>query len=169
MKDRIIPVVLGLTALALLAALSAPQTHFEQPVEAQPAPDFDFALADQPTSVSAQQGRVVVMNFWASWCAPCVTEMPSLQRLHEKMAGRGVLVLGINLDDTEGEFHQFMRDYRLSFPNYFDPQKHIAALYGTFRYPETYIIDRNGILAQKIIGPLEWDDPNIVAYLESLL
>ena len=169
MKDKIVPVALALTALALLAALSAPRTHFEQPVEAQPAPDFNFALAGQPTSLSAQQGRVIVMNFWASWCAPCVTEMPSLQRLHEKMADRGVLVLGINLDDNERLFREFMRDYYLSFPNYFDQPKHIAALYGTFKYPETYIIDRDGILARKIIGPLEWDDPVVITYLESLL
>ena len=169
MKDRIAPVAIGLAALALMAAMSVPQAHFEEPLEAQPAPGFDFYLGGQPTNLAAQRGRVVVMNFWASWCAPCVREMPSLQRLHEKMADRGVLVLGINVDASQADFENFMRDYYLSFPNYHDPRMHVSNLYGTFKFPETYIIDRDGILVRKVIGPLEWDDPGVISYLEGLL
>ena len=169
MKDKIAPVALTLTALALLAALSAPQTHFETPGESQSAPSFTFQLANQPASLEGLRGKVVVMNFWATWCPPCVWEMPSLQRLHERMEDRGVVVLGINEDERPEVMTRFLRERNLSFPNYHDQGNLIANLYGTFRFPETYIIDKNGILVRKVIGPLEWDDPAVVAFLEELL
>ena len=169
MKDKVTPVVLGLVALALLAALSAPQPHVENPQENEPAPDFNFVLAGQPTQLTDLRGQVVVLNFWASWCPPCVAEMPSLERLHRKMADRGLIVLGINEDDGRPAFDNFVRSFKLTFPNYHDPDHLISNLYGTFRFPETFIIDKNGIVTMKVIGAWEWDDPQVVAYLESLL
>ncbi len=169
MKDKVTPIVLMLVALALLAALSTPQTHIETPEEAQPAPDFEMIYNGQPARLSDLRGQVGVLNFWASWCPPCVAEMPSLQRLHDKMAARGVIVLGINEDDARPAFDNFMRGFRLTFPNHHDPQHIISNTYGTFKFPETFIIDKNGILVKKVIGAWTWDDPQVIAFLEELL
>jgi cytochrome c biogenesis protein CcmG/thiol:disulfide interchange protein DsbE len=110
-----------------------------------------------------------VLNFWATWCPPCVEEMPSLIRLHQRIAAQGGLVLGVSVDDDAAAYDKFLRDLQVSFPTYRDPSKKISSRYGTFMYPETYILSRDGRIARKIIGPQKWDSPPLVAYLDSLL
>ncbi len=169
MKDKITPVVLGLVGLALTAALVAPRTHFEAPRESQPAPNFSFTLDGQTTELAALRGRVVVLNFWATWCPPCVDEMPSLQRLHESLSDEGLVVLGISVDESRAAYESFLRTHGITFPNHHDPEKRISTLYGTFMYPETYIISKNGLLVRKVIGPLEWDGLSVMQFLQDLL
>ena len=156
---------MGLTALALLAALLAPRPHLESPQPSQEVPNFTFEWKGRSQELRELRGQVVVLNFWATWCPPCVAEMPSLERLHRQMQGRGVLMLGISVDEDPVAYDAFLRNYNITFPNYRDPQKRIPTLYGTFMYPETYIIDRQGRLVRKIIGPLEWDDPQVLEFL----
>ena len=169
MKDKITPVVLGLVGLALTAALVAPRTHFEAPRESQPAPNFPLTLNGQVTELAALRGRVVVLNFWATWCPPCVDEMPSLQRLHESLSDEGLVVLGISVDESRAAYENFLRTHGITFPNHHDPEKRISTLYGTFMYPETYIISKNGLLVRKVIGPLEWDGLSVMQFLQDLL
>lgn len=169
MKDRVTPVVLGLVAFALLAALWAPGPHLDSPQPSQEVPNFDFELAGRSMELTDLRGQVVLLNFWASWCPPCVAEMPSLERLHQRLHPRGLVVLGVSVDADAAAYDEFLRANKITFPNVRDPERRISTLYGTFMYPETYIIDRQGRLVRKIIGPLEWDDPQVIEFLTRLL
>ena len=169
MKDKVTPVVLLLVALSLFLALEAPGPLLESPRPLEEVPDFTFVLNGHEQKLSDLRGRVVLLNFWATWCPPCVDEMPSLERLHRRLGSRGLVVLGVSVDADPNAFEAFLRTYSITFPNYLDSQRRISMLYGTFMYPETYVIDGEGRLVRKIIGPLEWDEPQVVASLESLL
>ena len=168
-KDKVTPVVLGLVLLALLLALEAPRPRLESPKPADEVPNFSFTLNGRQQELRDLRGQVVVLNFWASWCPPCVEEMPSLERLHQQLHPRGVLVLGISVDEDPAAYDNFLRSSNITFPNDRDPEKRIATLYGTFMYPETYIIDREGRLVRKIIGPLQLDDPQVVQFLTQVV
>ncbi len=165
-----------LSGLGLLAAAAAvlflvlPSVRQGEPSMAgSTAPGFAFELGGKPATLRDLRGKVVVLNFWATWCPPCVEEMPSLVRLHQRIAAQGGLVLGVSVDDDAAAYDKFLRDLQVSFPTYRDPSKKISSRYGTFMYPETYILSRDGRIARKIIGPQKWDSPPLVAYLDSLL
>jgi peroxiredoxin len=132
------------------------------------APDFTVQDADRKVTLRDLRGQIVVLNFWATWCPPCVEEIPSLEQLQEHYKGKGVIVLGVSIDDDDGAYHQFLKDHKVDFITVRDQSKHSSILYGTFKYPETYIIDRNGIVRRKFIGAVEWGQPEIVEYLNRL-
>ncbi len=120
------------------------------------------------------RGKVVVLNFWASWCPPCVDEAPSLNRLQKYLEPHNALVLGVAADEDPYAFSKFLIDQGVTFPTYRDPRtkEHsspIALSYGTSMIPETYIIDRHGKIVRKVIGPQQWDSPEMRAYLDSVL
>jgi cytochrome c biogenesis protein CcmG/thiol:disulfide interchange protein DsbE len=136
--------------------------------------DFALELAGKPIRLSDLRGKVVVLDFWASWCPPCVDEAPSLNRLQKYIESRNALVLGVAADEDPYAFSKFLVDQGVTFPTYRDPatKEHsspIALSYGTSMIPETYIIDRHGKIARKIIGRQEWDSPDMRAYFDSLL
>jgi len=114
------------------------------------------------------RGHVVVLNFWATWCPPCVDEMPSLVQMQQKMRDKGISVLAVSIDDDAGAYHKFLKDYRVDLLTVRDDHKQSSRLYGTFKYPETYIIDRNGIVRRKFIGAVDWNLPEITEYLSKL-
>ena len=169
MKDKVTPVALGLVALALFLALQADPPYQESPRPSEEVPDFTFSSQGREQRLSDLRGRVVVLNFWATWCPPCVAEMPSLERLHRQLSPRGLVVLGVSVDLDAAAYEKFLRDLNITFINHLDPDRHVSSLYGTFMYPETYIIDSQGRLVRKVIGPLEWDDPQVVSLLTQLL
>jgi peroxiredoxin len=136
--------------------------------------DFGLDLGGKPSHLSDLRGKVVVLNFWASWCPPCVEEAPSLNRLHKYIESRNGLVLGVAADEDPFAFSKFIIDQGVTFPNYRDPGTKdrgspIAISYGTSMIPETYILDRRGKIARKVIGPQQWDSPEMRAYFDSLL
>jgi cytochrome c biogenesis protein CcmG/thiol:disulfide interchange protein DsbE len=138
------------------------------------AKDFGFDLSGKPSHLSDLRGKVVVLNFWASWCPPCVEEAPSLNRLHKYIASRNALVLGVAADEDNFAFSKFIIDQGVTFLNYRDPATKdrgspIALSYGTSVIPETYVVDRHGKIARKIIGPQRWDSPEMFAYFDALL
>ncbi|MCL4522923.1 MAG: redoxin domain-containing protein [Acidobacteria bacterium] len=159
---------LAAVAALLLLVASPYSRQGESGTVGSKAIDFPFELNGKPAQLSDLRGKIVVLNFWATWCPPCVEEMPALSRLHQQIISSGGMVLGISVDDDEAQYQKFLADHQISFPNYRDPTKNISASYGSFRFPETYIIDRNGKIARKIIGPQVWDSPEMIAYLKRL-
>jgi cytochrome c biogenesis protein CcmG/thiol:disulfide interchange protein DsbE len=132
------------------------------------APDFVVQDADRKITLSELHGKVVVLNFWATWCAPCVEEMPSLVQLQQRFKDKGVTVVGISIDVDGNAYHKFLKDYKIDFLTVRDPDQKTSSLYGTFKWPETYIIDRDGIVRRKFIGAVEWSQPEIVDFLSKL-
>lgn len=133
------------------------------------APVFTVpALPSGNMDSSQYRGQVVVLNFWATWCPPCVEEAPSLEMFAEKMKNNGVVVLGVSVDSDRNQLEKFIENYHLSFPMGCDPERILAARFGTFQFPETYIFDRRGRLAEKIIGPTDWNDPRLESFVLDL-
>jgi cytochrome c biogenesis protein CcmG, thiol:disulfide interchange protein DsbE len=133
------------------------------------APAFSFAMDGKNMQLADLKGKVVVLNFWFSSCPPCIEEAPALNRLQSQIAPQGGMVLGVNVDDNEADYRKFLQEYGVNFPTYRDAEKKINLAYGTTVFPETYIIDREGKIARKVIGPQEWDRGENYAFLESLL
>jgi peroxiredoxin len=134
------------------------------------APDFTVR-ADNGLTVSPRSfgGKVLVLNFWATWCPPCVEETPSLVAFADAYRGKGVVVLGVSVDKSQKNYENFIRRFRVTFLTSRDPEAKISDLFGTYIYPETYVIDRNGKVVQKIVGKTDWSDPNMARFIESLL
>jgi cytochrome c biogenesis protein CcmG/thiol:disulfide interchange protein DsbE len=133
--------------------------------------DFPLTLDGKPAYLSDLRGKVVLLNFWASWCQPCVDEVPSLNALQQRIAPLGGTVLGVNvgINDEQDAYEKFLKDYRIAFPTYRDATQQLAASYGTIAYPETYVIDRKGRLDRKIVGPQNWTSPEMTSYLDPVL
>jgi peroxiredoxin len=165
--------ILSAAALVCVAGLLL---YFASPTTRQGAPnaigkearDFRFEHNGRAMRLADLRGQVVVLNFWATWCPPCVREMPALERLHGKMGQQGVVVLGVSVDSDKDAYEKFLRDQNITFMNFNDPARRISESYGTFMYPETYIIAPDGTLARKIIGEQEWDSAEWVSYFRSL-
>jgi peroxiredoxin len=132
------------------------------------APDFTLQDADRKVILSEFRGKVVVLNFWATWCGPCVEEMPSLVQLQQRFKNKGVTVLGVSIDVDGDAYHKFLKDYKIDFLTVRDPDQKASNVYGSFKWPETYIIDREGIVRRKFIGAVEWSQPEIVDFLSKL-
>jgi cytochrome c biogenesis protein CcmG, thiol:disulfide interchange protein DsbE len=121
-------------------------------------------------------GKVLIVNFWASWCPPCIEETPSLNEFSKMMAGQGVVVLGINVDQNQKQYESFVKRFQIAFPNVRDPEEAISYRFGTYQFPETYIIDRGGKVVQKFTGLpnyegklVPWTDPELVNSVKALL
>lgn len=114
-------------------------------------------------------GRVLVLNFWASWCPPCIRETPSLNEFQSTLRQSGVVVLGIGIDKNEQAYRRFLEHFHVAFETARDPDQKIGAKYGTFKIPESYIIDKNGMVAAKIISDQDWMEPEVIRFVKALL
>ena len=126
------------------------------------APEFSLPVrGGAEISLSSLRGRVLFVNFWATWCAPCRTEAPSLERLQQTLRGEGFEVLGISIDAEQDEaaVEAFTRELGLTFPIPRDPRKRAYGAYQVSGVPETFLIDRNGQVLERFVGPKNWDDP----------
>ncbi len=163
-------------ALASLIILAACYSSSKPSSIGKPAPDFTVQDSDRSVTLSQFHGKIVVLNFWATWCPPCVEEMPSLVQMQKKLQDKGVTVLAVSVDDDANDYHKFLKDHNIDLLTVREPgQKNdkgvvapTAAKYGTFRFPESYIIDRNGTIRRKFIGPVDWGQQEIVEYLTRL-
>jgi len=128
----------------------------------------DFALSDGANTVhlADYRGKIVVLNFWASWCVPCVEELPSLLDLHHEMPS--IVVLAVSTDTDQAAYRQFLIDHHVDLITVDDAKAQSSNLYGSYRWPESYVIDRQGILRRKFVGPQDWTSSEIVKYLKSL-
>jgi len=134
------------------------------------APNFQIT-ADNGKSVSLNNfgGKVLVLNFWATWCPPCVEEMPSLNQFAAQFKDKGVVVLGVSVDKDPNAYKQFVRRLDPAFLTARDPEMKINLEYGTVQYPETYIINAQGKVVNKIISSANWTDDKMLNYVQSLL
>jgi len=114
------------------------------------------------------RGQIVLVNFWATWCPPCVEETPSLEQFAEKMRDRGVAVLSVSVDENQKAIEDFIAKYHISYPVGRDPDRSLAARYGTVLFPETYILDRRGLVAEKVAEAIDWNDPRIQTFVLDL-
>jgi cytochrome c biogenesis protein CcmG/thiol:disulfide interchange protein DsbE len=133
----------------------------------QAAPDFTVKDSEKSVTLSQYKGKTVLLNFWATWCPPCVQEMPSMVELQKQM-GDKVLVLAVSTDVDEGAYKKFTATRTQGLLTVNDGAQKSNALYGTYQYPETYVIDKNGVIVRKFIGAQEWTSPEIVEYLKKL-
>ncbi len=152
----------------LLAFLAGCNRGPKPPLIGSPAPQFTVKDADRTVSLADLRGKVVVLNFWATWCPPCVEEMPSLVQMQKLMKDKGVTVLAVSLDEDSRQYHTFLEKNKVDLLTVRDPQQKSNELYGTFKFPETYIIDRQGTLRRKFIGAVDWTKPDILEYLSKL-
>jgi peroxiredoxin len=132
-----------------------------------PAPDFTVKDSDRTVALHDLRGKVVVLNFWTTWCAPCIEEMPYLVQLQKQM-GPKITVLGVSTDVDGNAYHKFLRNHNIDFLTVNDPDRKSADLYGTTGQPETFIIDAKGVIRRKFIGAVNWTSPEIVDYLQKL-
>ena len=133
------------------------------------APDFNLpGLDGTPVRLANYPQQVVVVNFWATWCPPCVEETPSLEKFSAATKSLGVRVIGVSVDEDATALKKFVADYQLTFPIARDPGGYLASQFGTFKFPETYMIDRNGRVAEKIVGAINWQDPRMIQFVRSL-
>jgi cytochrome c biogenesis protein CcmG, thiol:disulfide interchange protein DsbE len=141
----------------------------EPTVAGKTAEDFPTEIAGRPGHLRDLRGKVVVLNFWASWCPPCVEETPALNHLQKYIASRDALVLGVSQDEDPDAYEKFLKDQGISFPTFREPSRKVALEYGTPIIPDTYIIDRHGKFLRKFYGAQQWDSPEMLAYFDSIL
>jgi cytochrome c biogenesis protein CcmG/thiol:disulfide interchange protein DsbE len=132
------------------------------------APDFTLQDTERKVTLSQFRGQVIVLNFWATWCPPCVEELPSLINMQGRMKEKGVTVLAVSIDVDADAYRRFIKQHQVNFLTIRDPEQKSSALYGTFGWPETYIIDRNGVVRRKLVGPVDWNSPEVNEFLARL-
>lgn len=131
------------------------------------APDFTLTDSQRTVTLSQLRGKPVVLNFWATWCPPCIEEMPSLVQL-QKQLGDKVTVLAVSEDADDGAYKQFVHDHNVDLLTVRDAERKTNEVYGTFKFPETFVIGRDGKIVRKFIGATDWTSPDIVDYLNKL-
>ncbi|HVN94660.1 MAG TPA: TlpA disulfide reductase family protein [Terracidiphilus sp.] len=130
------------------------------------APDFTVTDGSSTLHLASYRGKVVLLNFWASWCMPCVEELPSLEALHHE--DPNLAILAVSIDDDPAAYSSFIMQHHMDLITVRDPSQSVANLYHTDMWPETYVIDRQGYIRRKMVGPQEWTSPEIMGYLKSL-
>jgi peroxiredoxin len=136
-----------------------------------PAPNFTLpGLDGKMVSLTDYKGKVVLLNIWATWCPPCVEEMPSMEKLHQELKNEGFEILAVSIDVSGTEaVLPFMKDHKLSFPALTDTTGAIKSLYQTTGVPESFVIDKNGIIVEKVIGPRDWATPGAIRFFRNLI
>jgi len=159
--------VIGAAVFALLLGGDTPD-----PVgRGTPAPDFSLPrLSDgKPVHLAEMRGSVVLLNFWATWCEPCEAEMPAMERLYADLEGSDFELLAISVDDDVEAVRAFRKRLGLHFPILLDPAGGVARDYQTFRYPESLLVGRDGVIVERYVGEKAWDAPAYVARIRRLL
>jgi cytochrome c biogenesis protein CcmG, thiol:disulfide interchange protein DsbE len=131
------------------------------------APDFTLQDSERKVSLHDYRGKIVVLNLWASWCLPCIEEIPDLNLLQQRM-GDKVTIVAVSYDDTEGDYQRFIRRHQMSFLTVHDRDRKLRDLYQPTGPPETFVIDRSGKILRKFIGPQRWGSDEMVQYLNAL-
>jgi peroxiredoxin len=165
--DRLLrAAILALTVVLVYFIYSG--IHERVVVAGDTAPEFTIKTDNGHTvALPNFGGKLLVLNFWATWCPPCVQETPSLSQFAATYAGKGVVVLGVSVDRDEKAYRAFLQKFNPAFLTARENKLHED--YGTFMYPETYIIDSKGKVLQKLAEPADWMDPKMTQFIDSLL
>jgi len=130
------------------------------------APGFTVTDSSRTVRLADYRGKIVILNFWASWCAPCLEEFPSLIQLQRDRPD--LVVLAVSFNDEEAAYRAYIAENHIDLLTVYDAKQTSNLAYGTTRPPETYVIDKNGIIRRKFIGPVDWNSPEILTYLNQL-
>ena len=172
MRYRKVAVLLGLLCFCLSACSSPPPTPSAgPPAVGQAAPDFTLSdLNGKSFALSALRGKVVIVNFWATWCPPCRAEMPSMELLHRELGDEGLVLLAVNIEkDGRQTVSKFLATSPHSFPVLLDDQEEIQKRYGVYKFPESFVIRKDGVIDDKVVGAIDWAHPQTIAYFRDLL
>ena len=168
-KGPIIVIVLAIGA-ALLFLLPDTKKYEEVASIGQPAPLFEYPDSKgKMWKLSDLRGKVVFVNFWATWCTTCEAEMPSKEVLFNKMQGKPFQMLGMLFRDDPENLPEYYRTHKVSLPTLISPDNEAAKKYGITGVPETFIIDKEGIIREKLVGPRVWGDEETTAMIEKWL
>jgi peroxiredoxin len=169
-------IFVAVTVLVIILSLKLNDSAFKFSNQAAiknnlPAPDFTFpGLDGKKVSLSNYKGKVVLVNIWATWCPPCVDEMPSMEKLYRKFKGQNFEILAVSIDEPGLKaVAPFMKKSNLTFPALIDSEGAIKTVYGITGIPESFIIDQQGILIKKIVGPVDWATPQIFSFFSDLI
>ena len=171
-KDVVMLLVLVAVAVGFyLALIRSRGPGSEVPEVGSRAPDFTLvSLGGGSVRLSDYEGKVVLLNFWATWCRPCREEMPSMESLYRRLKTREFEILAVSIDIQGQDVVQpFVAKYDLTFPVLLDPDNRIYGLYRVTGVPETFIIDKKGLIVSKIIGPRNWMKTEWFGYLDKII
>lgn len=132
----------------------------------------DFTLSDIKNNIhqlDKYKGKVVLLNFWASWCPPCVHEMPSMSKLYDDLSSKPFTILAVNLGETKKDMKPFLDKYQVSFPILLDPKRDLAKSWKVFAFPTSYILDKKGKIRYSIAGGFDWNTKEVKDILEKLI
>jgi len=165
-KDVRNPRIVSLLAVLLLAAVPGCDRGAHPENAGKLAPDFTVSDGKTTIHLANYHGQVVLLNFWATWCPPCVQEMPALIQLHHDRPD--LAILAVSIDEDEDAYTRYIQRRGVDLITVRDPGQTAAKLYHTEGWPETYIIDRKGIIRRKIVGDPDWSNPEIREFLRTL-
>lgn len=138
--------------------------------ERDPAPDFTLPDPNgKKVSLKNFRGKVVFLNFWATWCEGCREEMPSMERLYREFKGKGLEVVAVNVKEQRPAAMAFYKKLQLTYPVVLDSEGEVGLLYGAFGLPVTYLIDRKGVVLARLWGPADWHSPGARNLFRALL
>jgi peroxiredoxin len=160
-----IPLAIIIVIIFILMQWQPPSNNYG------PAPNFSLpGLDGKRISLKDYKGKVVLVNIWATWCPPCVAETPSLERLYKILKDDDFELLAVSIDEAgDRVIAPFIKKYNLSFPVLVDTEGSILNLYGTKAVPESFIVRKDGIIDKKIIGAIDWTDPEMIEYFRNLI
>ena len=164
-------IIVAISVVVVLIAVFAKKSNFELVVAGTQAIDFELPDLDgKERSLGEFKGKVVFLNFWATWCKPCEDEMPSMQQLHAALQGKPFEIVAVSIDkDGPEAVREFVKKYGVTFTVLHDRKGRIKELYKTTGVPETFIIDQNGVIAEKVMGPRDWTKMSNISAIAELL
>jgi cytochrome c biogenesis protein CcmG/thiol:disulfide interchange protein DsbE len=160
-RGWVFPGVVAVVLATLVALAWTNRDRILPPDVGKAAPGFSATdMSGRPVSLKELRGQVVLLNVWATWCGPCRDEMPSMERLHRQLGPQGLRIIAVSVDKAPAgpkELTAFARELGLSFTIWHDPSGEIQRTYRTTGVPESFILDRDGVIQKKVIGATEWD------------
>ena len=175
MRNLVLVVVIALVGASVYLVSSSSSRPPSEWVKSVSVGDLapDFQLEDtkgNKVTLSDLRGKVVLVNFWATWCPPCIEEMPSMERLNEVIAGDDFVMLAVNAEENgRSVVPAFLEKNPYTFPILYDDKGVVQKRYGVFKFPESFIIKKDGTVAEKIIGPLDWSSLKTITYFKGLI